>query len=76
LWLGLQRGRYHRPRLRANHHFKEKSQMDEQTRRARELDALKIIAAELSKLRMLREYEIGAEVREVEGNLYVQPIEK
>ena len=50
--------------------------MDEQTRRARELDALKIIAAELAKLRMLREYEISAEVREVEGNLYVQPIEK
>ena len=50
--------------------------MDEQTRRGRELDALKIIAAELTKLRKLREYEIGAEVREVEGNLYVQPIEK
>jgi hypothetical protein len=50
--------------------------MDEQTRRVRELDALEIIAAELEKLRMLREYEIGAEVREVEGNLYVQPIEK
>jgi hypothetical protein len=57
--------------LRANHHLKEKSQMDEQTRRARELDSLEIIAAELAKLRMLREYEIGAEVREVEGNLYV-----
>jgi hypothetical protein len=41
-----------------------------------ELDALEIIAAELAKLRMLREYEIGAEVREVEGNRYVQPIEK
>jgi hypothetical protein len=50
--------------------------MDEQTRRAREQDALKIIAAEVAKLRKLREYEIGAEVREVEGNLYVQPIEK
>jgi hypothetical protein len=50
--------------------------MDEQTRRVRELDALEVIAAELEKLRMLREYEIGAEVREVEGNLYVQPIEK
>ena len=47
--------------------------MDEQTRRARELE---IIAAELAKLRKLREYEIGAEVREVEGNRYVQPIEK
>jgi hypothetical protein len=51
-------------------------QMDEQTRGGRELDALEIIAAELEKLRMLREYEIGAEVRAVEGNLYVQPIEK
>ena len=50
--------------------------MDEQTRGPRELEALKIIAAELAKMRMLREYEISAEVREVEGNLYVQPIEK
>jgi hypothetical protein len=50
--------------------------MDEQTRRARELEAMEGIAAELEKLRRLREYEIGAEVREVEGNLYVQTIEK
>jgi hypothetical protein len=50
--------------------------MDEQTRKGRELDALEVIAAELEKLRMLREYEIGAEVRVVEGNMYVQPIEK
>jgi hypothetical protein len=50
--------------------------MDEQKRRVRELDALEIIAAELAKLRKLREYEMGAEVREVEGNRYVQPIEK
>jgi hypothetical protein len=50
--------------------------MDEQIHRARELDALQIIAAELEKLRMLKEYEIGAEVREVEGTRYVQPIEK
>jgi hypothetical protein len=50
--------------------------MDEQARRVRELDALEIIAAELAKLRKLREYEIGAEVREVEGNRYVQPTEK
>jgi hypothetical protein len=55
---------------------REEMQMDEQTHKARELDALEIIAAELAKLRMLREYEIGAEVREVEGNRYVQPIEK
>ena len=50
--------------------------MDEQTRRGRELDALEVIAAELEKLRVLREYETGAEVRAIEGNLYVQPIEK
>jgi hypothetical protein len=30
----------------------------------------------LTKLRMQREYELDAEVREVESNLYVQPIEK
>jgi len=34
--------------------------MDEQTRRARELDALEIIAAELEQLRILREHELGA----------------
>jgi hypothetical protein len=50
--------------------------MDEQTRKGRELNALEVIAAELEKLRVLREYEIGAEVRAVEGNMYVQPIEK
>jgi hypothetical protein len=33
--------------------------MDEQTRRARELDALEIIAAELEQLRILREHELG-----------------
>jgi hypothetical protein len=52
------------------------AEMDEETRRGRELDALEVIAAELGKLRVLREYEIGAEVRVVEGNMYVQPIEK
>jgi hypothetical protein len=30
----------------------------------------------LEKLRMQREYELDAEVREVESNRYVQPIEK
>ena len=33
--------------------------MDEQTRRARELDALEIIAAELERLRVLKEHELG-----------------
>jgi hypothetical protein len=33
--------------------------MDEPTRRARELDALEIIAAELERLRVLREHELG-----------------
>jgi hypothetical protein len=33
--------------------------MDERKRRARELDALEIIAAELEQLRILREHELG-----------------
>jgi len=50
--------------------------MDEQTRRARELDALEVIAEQLERLRVLKEYEIGARVREVEGDLWVEPVEK
>jgi hypothetical protein len=50
--------------------------MDEQTRRARELDALEIIAAELERLRMLKEHELGARVRDVEGDLYVEAAER
>ena len=34
-------------------------QMDERTRRLRELNALEIIAAELEQLRNLREHELG-----------------
>ena len=49
--------------------------MDEQQRRARELDALEAIAAELERLRMLREYELRVRVQEVEGALYVKPAE-
>ena len=33
--------------------------MDEQTSRARELDALELIAAELEQLRVLKEHELG-----------------
>jgi hypothetical protein len=33
--------------------------MDEKTRRARELDALELIAAELENLRVLKEHELG-----------------
>jgi hypothetical protein len=33
--------------------------MDEQTRRARELDALELIAGELERVRVLKEHELG-----------------
>jgi hypothetical protein len=33
--------------------------MDEQQRRERELDALELIVAELEKLRVLKEHELG-----------------
>jgi hypothetical protein len=36
--------------------------MDEQQRRARELDALELIAEELEKLRVLKEHELGVRV--------------
>jgi hypothetical protein len=50
--------------------------MDEQTRKGRELDALEIIAAELERLRMPKEYELGAWVEDVGGSLNVKPVEK
>ena len=34
-------------------------EMDEQTRRTRELDALELIAEELERLRVLKEHELG-----------------
>ena len=37
-------------------------QVDEQTRRGRELDALENIAAELERLRVLKEHELGVRV--------------
>jgi hypothetical protein len=48
--------------------------MDEQARRDREVEALELIAAELEKLRMLKEREIGMQVVDEEGSLYVRPI--
>jgi hypothetical protein len=50
--------------------------MEEKTRRARELDALESIAAELERLRMLKEYELRVRVQEVEGDLWVEPDER
>ena len=37
-------------------------QMDERTRRARELDALEGIALELWRLRVLKEHELGVQL--------------
>ena len=49
--------------------------MDEETRRVRTLDALESIAAELERLRILREHELGAHVVDEEGSLYVATVE-
>jgi hypothetical protein len=38
--------------------------MDEKTPRARELDALELIAAELERLRVLKEHEPGVRLEE------------
>jgi hypothetical protein len=51
--------------------------MDEQKRMARELEAPEeIIAAELERLRILKEHERGAWVEEVEGEPYVRTTER
>jgi hypothetical protein len=41
--------------------------MDERQRRARELDALELIAAELEKLRTLKEHEMGVRLEYPRG---------
>jgi hypothetical protein len=53
----------------------ERREMDEQKRRERELEALELIAAELERLRVLKEHELGAQVKEIEGDLHVRSAE-
>jgi hypothetical protein len=52
--------------------------MDEQTRRARELDALELIVAELERLRVLKEHELGVrlEYDPDGGGPYVPNVDK
>jgi hypothetical protein len=52
--------------------------MDEQTRKEHELDALQSIAAELERLRVLKEHELGVRLKEApEGSgPYVPKVEK
>jgi hypothetical protein len=40
------------------------------------LDALENIAAELERLRLLREYELGAYIEHAPGGPYVKPFDK
>jgi hypothetical protein len=54
----------------------ERREMDEQKRRERELDALEVIAAELERLRLLKEHELGAWIKDVGGTLIVKPVEE
>jgi hypothetical protein len=52
--------------------------MDEKTRQWRELDALENIVRELERLRVLKEHELGVELKEAsEGSgPYVPKVEK
>ena len=50
--------------------------MDEETRGDRLLEALEHVAAELEKLRILREHEMGVRVVDYEGSLFVRPDEE
>ena len=49
--------------------------MDEEERQERTLDALESIAADLERLVLLREYELGVHVVNDGGNLLVKPVE-
>jgi len=49
----------------------ERREMVEETREERTLEALKLIAAELERLRLLREYELGVRVVDNDGSLHV-----
>ena len=51
--------------------------MDENTRKWRELDALENIAAELVRLRVLKEHELGVRLEDSpDGEPYVPAVEK
>jgi hypothetical protein len=49
--------------------------MDEERRQDRQLDVLESIAADLERLLLLREYELGVHVVNDEGSLAVKPVE-
>jgi len=49
--------------------------MEEETRKGRMLEAVELAAAELERLRVLKEYELHVRVEEEEGDLYVRPLE-
>jgi hypothetical protein len=53
-------------------------QLNEQQRRTRELDALELVAAELEKLRVLKEHELGVglEFDRDNGYWYVPNVEE
>jgi hypothetical protein len=65
-------GVYARPRSLP---LREENMTDENTRKARERDALELIAAELERLRILREYELGVQIIDKEGDLFVRSLE-
>ncbi|HEX2739442.1 MAG TPA: hypothetical protein VHM69_03265 [Rubrobacter sp.] len=50
--------------------------MDERMRKARELETLERIAAELARLRRLKEHELGVRVENDAGTLNVKPVKK
>jgi hypothetical protein len=50
--------------------------VDEALHKARELDTLERIAAELARLRILKEHELGVRVESNAGTLNVKPAKK
>jgi hypothetical protein len=50
--------------------------MEEERRKGLMLEAVEFAAAELERLRVLKEYELRVRVEEEEGDLFVRPVEE
>lgn len=51
-------------------------EVDERMRKARELETLERIAAELARLRILKEHELGVRVENDAGTLNIKSVKK
>lgn len=56
--------------------YREEKHINEETRETRQLDALESIAAELVRLRLLKEHELGVRIEHGEGDPFMRAVEE